>query len=289
MLEGKLGGSLTVSPATVETWVPFIAVTLTLASLGLHHVKKTQKMTAAEMFSNMGIFVVWRYLFFAGGLALQIAIFSAIAAWVPWKIPASGASFVLAVLVMDFCYYLKHRGEHRIGFLWAQHAVHHSSEEFNFSTSLRLPWVGSYLNWPFFLPALALGFSAPQVLMGHQVVLAYQYLIHTELVGRLGFLETFLNTPSHHRVHHGRNPEYLDKNYGGILIVWDRLFGSFIPETTPVDYGTVHRMTSRNPIRINFQPWLDLWNLCRQEPTWGRRIRRFWLAPGDAPGVSHDA
>jgi sterol desaturase/sphingolipid hydroxylase (fatty acid hydroxylase superfamily) len=269
------------NPSAFETWMPLLAFALVIVSWFIHKMKETpHEMTFKETAANLSIFIVWRFVFFAGGLALQFWIFTHLAQFIPWKLPKSPWIFGLAVLLADFCYYWKHRYEHLFNFLWAEHVVHHSSEEFNLSTSLRLPWVASYLNWFFFVPALFLGFSATQILMGHQVVLAYQYLIHTELVNKTGFLEHILNTPSHHRVHHGRNERYLDKNYGGILIVWDKLFGTFAPETETVDFGTVHPMTSKNPIVINVQPWKDLFHMTQQVPL-TKKIKLLVTAPAD--------
>lgn len=248
----------------LETWMPLAAIFLVFVSIGLHRLKETPNpMTTSEAFANLGVFIVWRFVFFAGGIALLLWIFTKSSNLIPWKLPTSWMVILAAVFVADFLYYWKHRFEHRINLLWSQHAVHHSSEEFNLSTSLRLPWLGSYFSWPFFLPALLIGFSPKQVLLGYQIVLTYQYLVHTEFVGNLGFLEKLLNTPSNHRVHHGRNEIYLDKNYGGILIIWDRLFNTYEPENTPVEYGTITRVTSKNPLWINWQPWSSLFQHAR--------------------------
>jgi sterol desaturase/sphingolipid hydroxylase (fatty acid hydroxylase superfamily) len=260
-----------------ETWMPLLAITIVIFSLVLHAIKPSvHQMTLKETLANIGIFIGWRFIFFAGGVALQFWIFTKISQWIPWKLPSAPWVILLAVFIADFFYYWRHRVEHRMNFLWAQHSVHHSSEEYNLSTSLRLPWVASYLNWPFLVPALLFGFSASQLIMGYQVILAYQYLIHTEYVGNLGFLEKFLNTPSHHRVHHGKNEEYLDKNYGGLLIIWDRLFGSFTREANPVEYGTVHPIQTKNPFLINFFPWKDLFKMSKTL-TGLRQKTVFWL------------
>lgn len=270
------------SLSAFETWMPAVAVVLAFFSWLLHRYKHTPSgMTASETVSNVAIFIVWRFVFFAGGIALQLAIFTWLETYIPWKLPDSPFTFLLAILAADFCYYWKDRGEHDLNLLWAEHAVHHSSGEYNLSTSLRLPWLGSYLNWPFFLPAILVGFSAKQIIFGHQIVLAYQYLVHTEFVGKLGILEAFLNTPSHHRVHHGSNPEYLDKNYGGILIVGDKLFGSFCPESFHPRYGTVTPVESRNPLVINFRPWAELWAHVRKRQGVLARARVLFIAPRD--------
>ncbi|MGE5086906.1 MAG: sterol desaturase family protein [Bacillota bacterium] len=266
--------------SSIEAWMPIIGFALVLISLGVHRLfKNIRAMTWQETLTNLSIFLVWRYLFYAAGVALQLIIFSYVANLVPWKLPSNGWVFLLAVFMADFCYYWKHRYEHEINLLWCQHSVHHSSEEFNLSTSVRLPWVGSYLNWGFFVPALLFGFSAKQIILGHQVVLAYQYLIHTEIIRKIGFLESLLNTPSHHRVHHGRNEAYLDKNYGGILIVWDKLFGTFIEEKELVEYGLVHPLRTKNPIMVNWHPWRELFLRTKEVPLLRDKVKLLFIAP----------
>ncbi|MGZ3695070.1 MAG: sterol desaturase family protein [Bdellovibrionota bacterium] len=270
------------SPAFLESVMPLLALVLVVISYLLHRWKQTPSgMTLQETAANLVLFTIWRFIFFSAGLALQLVIFSYLASLVPWKLPNNPSVFIAAVFVADFCYYWKHRMEHDLSVLWAEHSVHHSSGEFNLSTSLRLPWFGSYLNWPFFLIAIPLGFSGEQIILGHQVVLAYQYLVHTEFVGRLGVFERLLNTPSHHRVHHGRNPEYLDKNYGGIFIWWDKLFGTFQSETVAPLYGTVHPIGSQNPLAITFRPWAGLWATMLKRPTWRGRVAVLFTAPRD--------
>jgi len=174
-------------------------------------------------------------------------------AFVPWRLPVTGWSFLLALLAADFTYYWMHRWEHEIRILWAYHSVHHSSPEFNLSTSLRLGWVEGLIEWIFFVPMILLGFGAAQTIVALLVVVVYQTWIHTERVGKLGPLDRIFNTPSVHRVHHGSNPKYIDKNYGGILIVWDRLFGTYQAEEEPVKFGITTPVGSINPVVINFQ------------------------------------
>ncbi len=252
------------TPQQLETWMPLFAIFLAVVSIGLHKIKKTPNpMTVSETVANIAVFIIWRFLFFAAGIALITWVFNHVSGFIPWQLPKIPLTLVSAVVVADFLYYWKHRAEHRINLLWAQHAVHHSSEEFNLSTSLRLPWLGSFFSWPFFLPALFIGYTPFQILFGYQIVLTYQYLVHTEYIKDLGFVEKILNTPSNHRVHHGRNDMYLDKNYGGILILWDRLFGTYARETSPVDYGITNPINSKNPVTINWKPWSELYQIAR--------------------------
>ena len=166
--------------------------------------------------------------------------------------------WVVLFLAVDFLNYWSHRGGHVIPFLWASHAVHHNSPKFNLSTGMRNSWIGVLYDWMFFIPAVAIGFH-PLYLAGVVAVAsAWDFLTHTPYVGKLRWFDGWANTPSNHRVHHGRNPRYVDKNFGGALIIWDRMFGTYEPEhdDEPVDYG-VHPMPARpkNPFYLEFYLW----------------------------------
>jgi sterol desaturase/sphingolipid hydroxylase (fatty acid hydroxylase superfamily) len=195
------------------------------------------------------------------------------------SLPASSwLTWVLAFVAVDLAYYAWHRLSHEVNFLWAVHAVHHQSEDYNLAVALRQAILGSSTSWPFYLPLALLG--VPPVVMGTSVALntLYQFWIHTELVRRLGWLESFLNTPSHHRVHHAINPRYLDKNYAGVFIVWDRLFGSFEEEgETPV-YGLTRPLRSFNPLWAQVAEWVALARQARAARRWRDKLR-VWFAP----------
>lgn len=169
------------------------------------------------------------------------------------------AGWSVAIIGWDFVYYWHHRWEHEIRLLWAAHVNHHSSERFNLSTALRQSWT----TWPTALlyPLLALvGVRPWMILFSEGINLIYQFWVHTELVDRMpAWFELVLNTPSHHRVHHGSNPQYLDKNYAGILM-WDRLLGTFEPEREPVVYGLTKNIHTYNPFRIAFHEYAALWH-----------------------------
>jgi len=173
-------------------------------------------------------------------------------------------SWALLFVGQEFCYYWMHRADHRIRWLWATHAVHHSPNQFNLSAAYRLGWTAPLSGAAvFFAPLVWMGFTPVVVLAALAINLLYQFWIHTELIGRLGPLEWLLNTPSHHRVHHGRNACYLDRNFGGVLIVFDRLFGTFAAERAdaPCEYGLTTPLTTHNPVRIAFHAW---WAMLRQ-------------------------
>lgn len=166
-------------------------------------------------------------------------------------------SFLLFILI-DFSYYWFHRFAHRINIMWGTHMVHHQSEEFNLSVALRQSWFDNVFNWFFYIPLAVLGFNDVYFFAMFSLNTIYQFIIHTRTVNKLGFLELFMNTPSHHRVHHGRNSKYLDKNYGGVFIVWDKLFKTFEKEQEDVVYGITSPVNSSNPICLNISYWLKL-------------------------------
>lgn len=169
--------------------------------------------------------------------------------------------WLLLFLGVEFCYYWFHRAAHRVRWFWANHVVHHSPNQFNLSAAYRLGWTSRITGvLAFFLPLVWLGFAPVVVAVAFTINLLYQFWIHAAWIPKLGPLEGWLNTPSAHRVHHGANLEYLDANYGGVLMVFDRLFGTYIPERddVPVRYGLVEPVTTYNPFKIVFSPWVAL-------------------------------
>jgi sterol desaturase/sphingolipid hydroxylase (fatty acid hydroxylase superfamily) len=188
---------------------------------------------------------------------------------------------VILFVGVDLGYYWFHRASHRVRFLWAIHVTHHSSELMNFTTALRQPPLEHVIDWLWFVPLAWLGFSPRQILLAYGFNLIYQFFIHTELVDRFPkWIEFVFNTPSHHRVHHGTNAEYLDRNYAGVFIIWDRLFGSFIEEKAPVSYGILHPIHSSNPFYVGFHLWADIFrDVCRPFPLW-IRLKHIVAPPG---------
>jgi len=198
----------------------------------------------------------------------------------PWD---SAWTWWFTFLGVDFCYYWVHRFAHEVAVLWAAHQVHHSSEYFNLPTALRQSLTQQLSSWVFYLP-LAL-FVPPSVFAVHvQFNLLYQFWIHTEVIGNLGPLEYILNTPSHHRVHHGRNLYCIDKNYGGALIIWDRLFGTFAAETDKVVYGLVFPIRTFEILRVQFGYYRYLWKRSLKYKTIVHRVLTFLNGPSWSPG-----
>jgi sterol desaturase/sphingolipid hydroxylase (fatty acid hydroxylase superfamily) len=192
-----------------------------------------------------------------------------------------------AVVMYDFCDYWLHRASHESALFWAAHAVHHQSEHFNLSTALRQESLYAVMGWPFFLPMAVLGVPTSLYALAGTVVLFYQFWIHTEHVGRLGWLDRVLSTPSNHRVHHAVNPGYLDRNYAAIFIVWDRLFGSFAEEDEPCVYGTVKPLDSWAPLSGVGQVYAELWRRMRATPRRADKLRVLYKSPGwMPPGVT---
>lgn len=187
-----------------------------------------------------------------------------------------------AVLGWDFIYYWNHRLQHESRALWAIHVVHHSSQKYNLSTALRQPWADSLGMFVPYGALSLLGIRPNLVETARQINLLYQYWIHTDTIGRLGRFEAVLNTPSHHRAHHGSNQRYLDRNHGSILIVWDRLFGTFEPESDddPVVYGLTKNIDTYNPLRIAGHEYAEIARDVVTATTWRDRLSFVLRGPG---------
>jgi sterol desaturase/sphingolipid hydroxylase (fatty acid hydroxylase superfamily) len=195
-------------------------------------------------------------------------------------------SWLLLFFAEDLVYYVWHRASHEVELLWAAHENHHSSQHFNLSTALRQSWTTPFTTLPFWILLPLLGFHPWMVLTMTSISLIYQFWIHTELIGRMGPFEWLFNSPSHHRVHHGANVEYLDRNHGGILIVWDRLFGTFEPEGAPVRYGLTKNLKTFDPLRIAFHEWGAMWGRAFRARSLGEALRFVLLPPGWSPDGS---
>lgn len=208
---------------------------------------------------------------------------SLVAAHRPWTIDATTWSGAIGLfLAYEFTYYWYHRAAHRVRWLWATHAVHHSTTRLNLTSSLRLGWTGAISGHFLFLaPLVAIGFSPTAVAAMTTIDLAWQFFIHTELVPSLGVLEAILDTPRHHAVHHARNRACLDRNFGGILIVFDRLFGTFAaPPPEPLEFGLVGRSPTTSVAGIVFGEWRRLFADLRRAPSLGAALTILFGPPG---------
>jgi sterol desaturase/sphingolipid hydroxylase (fatty acid hydroxylase superfamily) len=226
---------------------------------------------------NVGLDVAMRATWFAVlAWAYQYHVLQFGDPWAYW----------LGMLVLqDFLFYWLHRVDHTCRLFWAVHVTHHSSAEFNLTVGFRPSVLQPLYRFAWFLPLALLGFRPEDVLLIYSVTQLYGVLVHTRYVGRLGFLEWFLCTPSHHRVHHGTNPQYVDRNLGMVLIVWDRLFGTFAPEEEEVRFGLVGQTPSHHPVRAIFHEWQAIWHDLRQPARLRDRLMYVFGPPGWRPGA----
>lgn len=203
--------------------------------------------------------------------------------WRLFDLPKTVWIWIILFLGVDFFYYWFHRMSHQVNLLWAAHIVHHQSEEYNLTVALRQSWFQGWFSWIFYLPLAVIGFDPLMFLTLSSFNTLYQFWIHTRAIKSMGLLEWILNTPSHHRVHHGSNPKYIDKNHAGTLIIWDRIFGTFQKEEDEVYYGITTPLASWNPVWANVHYWDELWRTARQSPDWRDKINVYLMPPGWFP------
>jgi sterol desaturase/sphingolipid hydroxylase (fatty acid hydroxylase superfamily) len=266
--------------------IPFFVLLLIVEAASYRHIGEDMDMVGYELrdtrtsltmgIGNVTINVLWKLV--------VVALYAALYELTPLRLsPHHWTTWVLLFVADDLSYYWFHRVSHESRVFWASHVVHHSSQHYNLSTALRQTWVPmTYL--PFWLWMPLVGFAPWMVLLAQSWSLIYQFWIHTERIRRLPRpLEAVLNTPSHHRVHHGSNDTYLDRNYGGILIIWDRLFGSFIDETERVRYGLTKNLESFHPVRVAFHEYAALAHDIRAAASWRVRVSYLLKGPGWRP------
>ncbi|MEM9750046.1 MAG: sterol desaturase family protein [Pseudomonadota bacterium] len=254
----------------------FLVAILIEAAIDIVSGKRRKGETFANFAIEIGNALLDRTIF---GIAFIVGLL-VVESFVSWTLPITWWSWLLALIAADLTYYWMHRFEHEVRLLWAYHSVHHSSPEYNLTTSMRLSWVEGLFEWIFFIPMIMVGFDAIQIIAAISIVVIYQTWIHTERVGKLGWLDGVFNTPSAHRVHHGKNENYIDKNYGGVLMLWDRLFGTYQAEEEPVAYGVLKPVNSVNPIAINFS---EFWSIIKD--VWGSRsLAQAWRYVFGRPG-----
>jgi sterol desaturase/sphingolipid hydroxylase (fatty acid hydroxylase superfamily) len=212
--------------------------------------------------------------------AMVFGVYTAVHRFAIFPIGYQWWALALLFFAEDFTYYWFHRTSHECRLFWASHVVHHSSQRYNLGTALRQTWTGGFMSFVFWLWLPLVGFPPAMIMTMQAISLLYQFWIHTEMVRSLGPLEAVMNTPSHHRVHHGANAEYLDRNHAGVLIIWDRFFGTFEPEDEKVVYGLTKNINSYNPLRIAFHEWIDIWHDLRHAPTWSLKMKYVFGKPG---------
>ena len=189
------------------------------------------------------------------------------------------ALWIVTFIAIDFIFYIYHRISHRVNFLWAIHMSHHSSEEMNFAVSFRQAWFGPISKIPFFMILPLIGFDPTIIAVAGVVSTLWGIVGHTQIVGKLGPLEWIFNTPSHHRVHHGSNSQYIDKNYGNLLIIWDRMFGTYEPEQEKVKFGLVNNVNTYNPTKITFMGWQEIFKNIKEAKNINEALYSFFGPP----------
>lgn len=231
------------------------------------------------MIANMGIDVLMR------GITLFVLLSFFDYRLINWT-PNSWYYWLLLFFAEDFIFYWIHRIDHMVRFFWAIHVTHHSSERFNFTTGFRSSVFQPVYRFIWFIPLVFLGFEPFDIFIMYSITQTYGILVHTKAVRRLGVLEYVLVTPSHHRVHHASNVEYLDKNMGMILILWDKLFGTFQAEIDglPIQYGLYEKQINQNPVNVIFHEWIEIYKDIRK----AKGLKNKWLYITKPPGWSHD-
>lgn len=272
-------------PNLIHYAIPFFVVTVILEVILTVKVKMeeynfTDALTSITMgLGNVALGLVSKFLVLGAFYFVynNFHLFDIQFVWWAW---------IALLFADDFCYYWFHRISHESRFFWASHVVHHSSKKYNLSTALRQTWSGGFYSFIFWLPLVLIGFHPIMIMVQMSVSLIYQYWIHTELIDKMPkWFEYIFNTPSHHRVHHATNPQYLDRNHAGIFIIWDKLFGTFEPEIEEPVYGLVKNIETYNPLKVAFLEWYGMFkDFFTAKTTLGNRFK-YLIKP---PGWKHD-
>ncbi len=276
----------------LELAVPFFVLALLFElwldrRSGRGYIRATDAMASIStgaLFTTLGLFTKIIELFIYGLVLSHLALWSIDPAVFDLS-PQGILAWLLVLLAWDFCYYWHHRCGHELSLFWAAHSVHHQSEDYNLSTALRQTSSGFLFGWLFYLPLFLIGIPVEVVVTVGAIDLIYQFWVHTRYIGSLGWLDRVFVTPSNHRVHHAQNKIYLDRNYGGILILWDRLFGTFQAELaeTPCIYGVRKPLHSFNPLTANLQIYKLLFDDARTTRRWQDKLRVFFSRTGWRP------
>ena len=270
-------------PPIIIYAIPFFVFAM-LLEFFVASAKNIKSYTAKDAFSSIAMGLGNVFIGLVSKLFVFAALYYVYENLRIFTIPITWWSFIILFFLDDFSYYWFHRTSHENRFFWASHVVHHSSKHYNLSTALRQTWTGSFYSFIFWLWLPLIGFHPGMIIFQMSISLLYQFWIHTELIQKMPkHIELFFNTPSHHRVHRGSNPIYLDKNHAGILIIWDKLFGTFQPElkSEKVKYGLVVNIKTYNPIFIAFNEWGALFkDLNTKNISVRNRIRYLYKPPG---------
>ena len=271
----------------MEDDIGLVALILFIFAIGLAslefiyelHKRKINKRRLGEMWASFSVFLVAQITEKMGTLVITV-VFYALSKLIPWHIPVNIWTTILCILLLDFLYYWGHRIEHNVRAFWSYHSVHHSSPIFNYTTALRVSFIDSFVAWIFYIPLILMGFHPYIVIIAILFVLTYQFWLHTQIIGKLGWFEKIFMTPSQHRVHHGSDEIYLDKNYGAILSIWDRIFRTFQEELHTPNYGLTKPINTINLFKVNF---IEVWSII-QDVRKSENIKEAWNYLTKHPG-----
>ncbi|MDY0779437.1 sterol desaturase family protein [Tenacibaculum sp. IB213877] len=271
-------------PNLIHYAIPFFVITVIIEAILTVKIKmedyeiKDARTSIAMGLGNVFVSLLTKGIILGAFLFLyKFRIFTIGFEWWTW---------MLLLFLEDLAYYWNHRIAHESRLFWASHVVHHSSQKYNLSTALRQTWTGGFYTFIFWLPLIIIGFHPVMVLMQMSISLLYQYWIHTELIDKMPrWFEYIFNTPSHHRVHHATNPQYLDRNHAGIFIIWDRMFGTFEPEVEKPVYGLVTNIETYNPVKVAFIEWGNMFKDAFTSKTSFFNRLKYFIKP---PGWKHD-
>lgn len=278
---------LPIIPVTPTQWLECLAMVLGAVLFVFlpfelwrqYRAKKLSRQSWLEMFANASTLVPTILM---GGIvsAFVIWLFGRAAQIAPWQLPANIWTALAAIILVDAVYYVDHRIGHRVRLMWAvSHSVHHSSPIFNQTTAIRISFIDGFISPWYYASLILIGFDPLLIAAAFGFNLAYQQWIHTEVIGKLGWFDWWFNSPSNHRVHHGSQPQYLDKNYGGIFMIWDHIFGTYEPEGEKVVYGLTEPINSINPVRVHFEETMRLVRKFGKLRTLRAKLRLLFLAP----------
>ena len=262
-------------------FLPLIAIAILVESL-LYKRRYQKSYPWVESATSLGVGLGHQITGIVNRLLIQGVMASFLWQYRFFTMPDAWWTYLALFFGLEFCYYWYHRASHEVFLMWATHSTHHSPNEMTLSAAYRLGWLPFLsFTWVFFLPLVLIGFSPIAVFTMLSINLMYQFWLHTKLIPRLGFLEGVINTPSAHRVHHASNSAYLDKNYGGILMIFDRMFGTYAKEDPKLEivYGLTHPNYSKNPFNIVFNVWGQLVKGVLQKPTLREKLRLIFSPP----------
>jgi sterol desaturase/sphingolipid hydroxylase (fatty acid hydroxylase superfamily) len=274
--------------ALLDNWTEIVGtavlalIAIELVWLGVRRrLNRTRLKSMGASYSTLPLTLLTQGLVFGAWLAASLWIWNNVT---PWQLPINAVTIAIGFVAADLTYYWYHRWSHEINVLWATyHSVHHSAQTYDTAVGFRISFTDNILSGLFFIPPVLFGVHPLIAFASIGLGLTYQGLIHTEMVGKLGRFDRWFNSPSNHRVHHGTNPEYLDRNYGSVLMIWDRMFGTWEPEVAKPVYGLTTQLPSNNPITVHFYSLGELVGQLRRAPTWRAAAKHLFGRPGWQP------